>query len=198
MVLYRNRERFEKLSVKIGIIFSKIPLSANAWTLLSILPALAAFYFILQEQFISAAVLLIVAAFLDFVDGSVARVTGTVSKFGAFLDTIVDRYIEGIIVLALFFVPLPKFVFPAAVWLFLYFFGAMMTTYVKAAAKEKELVVKELRGGLLERAERMIILFAGIIVASLDLMFLVYVLALLAVLSNFTALQRVWIAKQNK
>ncbi|MFH1256882.1 MAG: CDP-alcohol phosphatidyltransferase family protein [Candidatus Diapherotrites archaeon] len=196
-MLYRNRERFEKLSVKIGIAFSKIPFSANAWTLISILPAIAAFWFIFQQQFVFAAVSLIVAAFLDFVDGSVARVTGTVSKFGAFLDTIVDRYIEAIIVFALLFVSLPFFFIPAVAWLFLYFFGAMMTTYVKAAAKEKELVEKELKGGLLERAERMILLFAGIIAASIDLSFLVYVIAFLAVLSNFTALQRIWIAKKS-
>jgi phosphatidylglycerophosphate synthase len=131
---------------------------------------------------------------MDLIDGSVARVTGTVSKKGAYLDTVVDRYVEGIIILGLLFAGLPDFYLPVTAWLFIYFFGAMMTTYVKAAAKEKELVEKELRGGFLERAERLLILFIGILIASLDPFYLTYTIVVLAVLSNVTVLQRVWAA----
>ncbi|MEM5812331.1 MAG: CDP-alcohol phosphatidyltransferase family protein [Candidatus Aenigmatarchaeota archaeon] len=190
-MLYRNRERFAKLSVKVGIVFSKIPLSANQWTLLSLVPVFVALWFLIKEQFLPAAGLFFLSAFIDLVDGSVARVTGTVSKKGAYLDTVVDRYVEGIIILGLLFAGLPDFYLPISVWIFAYFFGAMMTTYVKAAAKEKELIEKELRGGFLERAERLLILFIGILVASTDKFFLSYTIVVLAVLSNITAIQRI-------
>jgi len=197
-MLYTARQRFEKLSIKIGIACSKIPLSANQWTIISIIPAIAAFYFLTKEQFLFGAVLFFVSSALDLVDGSVARVTGTVSKFGAYLDTITDRYIEAIILFGLLFAGLPAFFLPAFAWIFLFLFGGTMTTYAKAAAKEKEIISegKELKGGILERAERLLILFAGILLAIANPLFLTYTLALLAVLSNISALQRILIAKK--
>lgn len=197
-MLYAARQRFEKLSVGIGLLFSRIPLSPNQWTIVSLVPAIAAAYFLAKEQFLSAAALFIIASFIDLVDGSVARVTGSVSRFGAYLDTIVDRYVEALIVLALLFLALPSVYMPINAWIFIYFFGAMMTTYAKAAAKEKEIVREgsELKGGALERAERLIILFVGIVLASYNKTFLSIVIILLAVLSNVSALQRISIARR--
>lgn len=199
-MFYASRKRFEKLSIKIGILFSKIPLSPNQWTIVSLIPAIAAAYFLAKDMFLEAACLFIIASFLDLVDGSVARVTGKISRFGAYLDTIVDRYVEALVVLALLFVALPSggFFFPMPFWIMLYFFGGMMTTYAKAAAKEKEIILEgtELKGGVLERAERLILLFVGIVAAYFNPIYLSYVIVALAVLANFSALQRIWIARK--
>lgn len=196
-MLYKNRQHFGKLSIKIGIAFSKIPLSANQWTIASLIPALAALYFLIQKDFLPAGSFFILAGFVDMIDGAVARVTRTASKFGAYLDTIVDRYIEAIIVFGLLFVGLPSLYLPAFAWIFLYLFGSMMTTYAKAAAKEKEIIPEgaELKGGMVERAERLIILFIGIIAAAFNPFYLTCVVALLAALANISALQRIWIAR---
>lgn len=196
MTFYENRQRFENLSVKIGMVFSKLRLSPNQWTFLSIVPAFVALYFLVNSQFLYAALFFIFSGFLDMVDGAVARVMGKVTKLGAYLDTMMDRYVEALIVLGLLFVSLPDFYLPATAWLFLYFIGSMMTTYAKSAAKEKELVDKELKGGVLERAERLLILFVGILLAIFDKTYLTYVLVLLAVLTNFSAIQRAYIAKK--
>ncbi|MDP6670672.1 MAG: CDP-alcohol phosphatidyltransferase family protein [archaeon] len=199
-MLYASRERFGKLSVKIGMLFSKLPITANQWTLLSLVPAFVALYFLAQGEFLLAGAFFIISSFLDLVDGSVARVTGTTSKFGAYLDTIIDRYVEAIIVFGLLFVALPEFFGPNYVWVFLYFFGSMMTTYAKASAKEKGLVPegKELKGGILERAERLIILFIGIVLAVVNPLYLVYTIVLLAFLTNVSAMQRILIARKFK
>lgn len=190
-MLYKNREKFGKLSIWVGMIFSRLGLSPNQWTMLSVLPALVSFYFLITEDFLLATLFFGISAFFDLIDGSVARVTGKVTKKGAYLDTVVDRYIEFIVLSALLFIALPSFILPSYVWLFLYLFGAMMTTYSKAAAKEKELVEKELRGGILERTERLITLFIGILLANFGKLYLVYAIAILAVLANITALQRI-------
>jgi len=192
MTMYAGRDKFQNISIKIGIVFSKFGLSPNQWTMISILPVLIAVYFLYYQNFIAAAFLFIISSFIDLIDGSVARVTGRVSRLGAYLDTVTDRYVEGIIIIGLVLVPLPPFLIDARVWLMMFFFGGIMTTYVKAAAKEKELVSRELKGGLLERAERLIILFVGILLASIDMMFLTYVLVLLAILTNISALQRLY------
>ncbi len=195
-MLYEIRERFEKLSIVVGRVFGNIPLTPNQWTILSLLPALVSAYCLAQSDFVTAAALFVVAAFMDLIDGSVARVTGRVSKFGAYLDTIVDRYVEALVVLALLFVAIPPlFGVDAKIWLFVYFFGAMMTTYAKAAAKEKELAGEEIKGGLLERAERLILLFIGILAATVNITYLGYVVVLLAVLANVSAGQRIFKAR---
>ncbi len=193
-MLYSARKRFNNLSIKIGIVFSKFHLSPNQWTLLTIIPILIALYFLINQAFLIAALFIIIAAFFDLIDGSVARVIGAVTKKGAYLDTIMDRYVESIIILGLLFISLPSFLLPIPFWLFLYLFGSMMTTYGKAAAKEKELVKTELKGGLMERAERMIVLVIGIVLASFGTIYLTYVIIILAILSNLTALHRIFIA----
>jgi phosphatidylglycerophosphate synthase len=193
-MLYSARRHFKSLSIKIGIIFSHFHLSPNQWTILAIIPTIIALYFLINTAFLIAALFIIIASFFDLIDGSVARVTGNVTKKGAYLDTIMDRYVESAIIISLLFVSLPTYIFPASLWLLLYLFGSMMTTYGKAAAKEKELTRTELKGGLMERAERMIVLVIGIALAYFSAMYLTYIIAILAVLSNLTALYRIFIA----
>jgi archaetidylinositol phosphate synthase len=194
MVLYKRRQLFSGLSIKVGMVFSRVGISPNSWTILVIVPTLFSLYYLLGRQFLVAAAFLIISAFIDFIDGSVARVMGKVTKLGAYLDTIMDRYVEAIILVGLLFVGLPDFYLSSTVWIFLFLLGSMMTTYTKAAAKEKELSDKEITGGLLERGERLIILFVGILLAYFRLSYLTYIIVALAVLTNITALQRIKIA----
>ncbi len=185
-MLYEKR-RLGGTDKRIGKAFSFMP--PNAWTLISLAAAAFASYFILREEFLMASVFFAAASLFDIIDGSVARFTGKATKRGAYLDTITDRYVEFIVITGLLLITLPSFLLQSYVWLFLYLFGSLMTTYAKAAAKEK--LDMEIKGGLLERAERMILLFAGILLASFGKIYLVYIVAFMAVLSNITALQRV-------
>ncbi len=194
MTLNMHREKFNRLSIKVGIAFSRLGLSANQWTVLTVIPAAISSYFLVNRDFLPAAVFLLAAGFIDMVDGAVARVTGTVSKLGAYLDTVIDRYVEFAIIAGLLFARLPSVIFRIELWILAYLFGAMMTTYAKAAAKEKDITSKELRGGILERAERLIILFFGLLLAHYDLIYLSYMVMILAVLANLSALQRIAMA----
>jgi len=198
MTLYKKRERFQGFSAKVGNFFSKFGLSPNQWTVITLIPALITMYFLIKQDFLLAAVFFIITAFIDIIDGSVARVAGKATKLGAYLDTIVDRYVEAIIVFGLIFASLPNFYIPAYAWIFLYFLGSFMTTYAKSAASEKGLVKKELRGGLLERADRMLLLFVGFLAAILNPLYLTYIIVLLAVLTNISALQRIYTAIRSR
>lgn len=180
----------------VGDLFSNIPLEPNHWTILSFVVAVIAAVVLTTEQYFLAALLIIISGGLDLVDGAVARARGTASKWGAYLDTITDRYTEFFYILPLLFLDLSGIVilgFPLEFqfWVVLYLFGAMMTTYAKASAKEKELGIPEIRGGLIERAERVSLLIVGIIAAGFDTMYLVYMVALLAILANISAIQRI-------
>ncbi len=201
MTFYANRQKFDGLSEKIGKSLSRLGISPNQWTAISILPTLLSFWFIINREFMLAAVSFILAAFLDMVDGAVARATGKTSRMGAYIDTMMDRYVEFIVVLGLVVLSInggmPDMFLPATVWIFIFYFGSIMTSYAKAAAKEKDFVKNEIKGGLVERAERLIMLFIGIVFASISPVFLTLTVAILAVLTNITVLQRVAIANKS-
>ncbi|MFZ3077268.1 MAG: CDP-alcohol phosphatidyltransferase family protein [Candidatus Aenigmatarchaeota archaeon] len=199
-MLYKYSEKFGGFKQKIGVFFGRFPLNPNAWTLLSIVAALSSFYFIWQENFIPAALLFAIAAFLDVIDGSVARTKNKVSVLGAYLDTITDRYVEFIIIFGLFFAAYPHFdllgisLFSSKTMLLILLFGSLMTSYSISAAHEEGVDERKLRGGILERGERMILLFLIILLSDFSRAYALYLIAIMAVLANVTALQRIWIA----
>jgi len=191
-MLAEKRENFKKIEERVGEIFSKF-LSPNQYTSLSILLALFCFYFLKRNNLVLALIFFSLASLLDFIDGAVARKTKTATKKGAYLDTICDRYVEGIIWLGFLFLPVSErfLLLPARIWIFMAFFGSLMTTYAKAAAKEKELVENELKKGLLGRGERMILMFLIFLLGIFNLSWMLYPIILLAILTNLTALQRI-------
>lgn len=187
-----HRNWFGGIESKTADIFAALPFTPNQYTSLSIVAALAMLCLIAAGHYIAALALFIVAAGLDFIDGAVARKRGLATKRGAYWDTIADRYVEAMFLFGLLFCRLPDFYLPAAGWIFLALFGSTMTTYAKAAAKEKGLCDAELKGGLMSRGERLMVYFAIIILLSANLDWAVAILAALAILSNFTALQRIY------
>jgi len=187
--LYRNS--FKKWEKKVGEIFSFLPILPNQYTLISVIFAFGSFYFLVKQRLILAILFFLIAGSLDFIDGAVARYRNISTKIGAYLDTICDRYVEGIFLLGMLFLPLPKVLLPAYVWIFLILFGSILTTYAKAAAKEKELAEQELKGGLLSRGERVILFLITLILGIFNFTWMIYLLILIAILTNFTALQRI-------
>jgi len=189
-----KREIFKGLEKKVGSLFSLLPLTPNQWTLCSFVFALITLFFLIKNNLILALLFFLVAAFLDFVDGAVARFKKEATNRGAYLDTIVDRYVEAMIFIGFLFLPLPDILLPCKVWIFLCFFGSIITTYSKAAAKEKELANKEIKGGILSRGERIILISLSMLVGIFSLTGMAYLLIIFALLSNLTAVQRINLA----
>ena len=190
-MLSEKKEKFEFILEKVGIFFSKFRLHPNFYTLISLFFGFLCFFSLVKNNLLLALIFFVFGALCDLIDGSVARVSLKVTKVGAFLDTICDRYVEGMVFLGFLFLPLPKVFLPAFFWISLSLFGALMTTYSKAAAKEKQLIKEEIKKGLLGRPERLILIFFAIFFGIFNLYWLVYLLILFAILSNFTAFQRI-------
>jgi len=188
------KEKFKRLEIIVGKIFSLLPLTPNQWTLLSLIFALGVFYFLIKQKLIYATLFFFIASFLDFIDGAVARYKSVSTKLGAYLDTICDRYVEAILLLGMLFLPLPKIFLPKEIWIFLILFGSMMTTYAKSTAKEKELVIEELKGGILSRSERLFLFLLALISGIFNYQWMVYFLILIAILTNLSAIQRIMMA----
>ena len=172
-------------------------LSPNAWTMISLLPALAGAAALIEGRLGWGLVLFSLSAFIDIVDGTVARVTHQSSKKGAFLDGIVDRYVELLLYLGLMlYLGRGEFLgLPHEVWFKLLFFGSLMTTFVRAYADHRGMVKGEealkRMGGLLERFERLMLLYAGMFLGLFETRWLIIVVVITAVLANATALQRI-------
>lgn len=191
-MLSEKREKFKKLEKIVGKFFSKF-FTPNQYTLISLLFVVISFSFLINLNLVLALIFFLLAAFLDFIDGAVAKFTQRETKKGAYLDTISDRYVEGIILLGFLFLPLADFLLPAKVWIFLALFGSFLTTYSKAAAKEKGLIEIEMKKGLLTRAERIILISFAMLLGIFNFSWLLYPIIILAILSNITALQRIYL-----
>ncbi len=128
-------------------------------------------------------ILLLLTVWLDAVDGTLARTTGQVSTFGAFLDSTLDRYAEGILYFGLL-VYYTQENRPAAIYL-IYFtiLGSLIISYARARAEAVGIEVKE---GLLTRFERLVILILGLLFMRMEA-----ALWILAPLTNLTAIQRI-------
>lgn len=192
-MLTERREKFKRLETKVGEFFSKVGLTPNQYTLISLIFAFLCFYFLAIKSLVLATIFSFIAIFLDLIDGAVAKFSKLETKKGAYLDTICDRYVEGFILLGFLFLPLPYFLLPSQVWIFLFFFGSLMTTYAKAAAKEKELVEAEFKKGLFGRPERVILMFLAILLGIFNLSLTLYLIVVLAILTNLTAFQRIYL-----
>ena len=197
-MLYKRRKHFDSLGKKIGAAFSKLPMSPNQWTCLSLILTLVTLYFFTSHNFIPAAFVFALTAFIDMIDGSVARAAKKVTKFGGYLDSVSDRVIEFLIILGFFSINYPIFILPSSLWLLFLFFGAFMSTYARAAAFEKQ-VYKDLRGGLLEHTDRLLAYLLVIAVSAFSFVYASYLIALVSILSNISALQRfIKVVKNNR
>jgi CDP-diacylglycerol--glycerol-3-phosphate 3-phosphatidyltransferase len=129
------------------------------------------------------AVLLTLAGLFDFFDGSLARLANSVSTFGAFLDSVVDRYSDLVLLLGVVLY-YHRAADTTGVFLTMgALVGTIMTSYTRARA-ESIGVACEI--GLIERPERLILLIAGATFNQLT-----PAMIALAVLTNLTAIQRI-------
>jgi len=179
-------------------------LSPNGWTLLSLVPALAGLYALATSHLIAGLVLFIISGFIDMVDGAVARVTGQATVRGAFIDGVVDRYVEIMLYLGLMIYLGPGEFLGLArdIWFVLLVFGALMTTFTRAYADHRGVVKdpaeQKKMGGLLERGERLILLYAGMAAGVINSEWMMAAVAIVAVLANVTAVQRILFAVRTK
>ncbi len=134
--------------------------------------------------------LLLISSGFDILDGALARVSGREQRYGAFLDSTVDRYAEAMTSIALLY----YFIFhghhtlePMLVVFALT--GSLLVSYVRARAQSLGF---NCDGGLLARPERVVITVIGLVIAPL----LIWALWILAILTNVTAVQRIWVVWQ--
>ncbi len=140
---------------------------------------------------ILATFFLLASGFCDTLDGIVARTFQQITVFGGFFDSVLDRYADVAVYAAIIVAGLVNPVWGpvwGSVWGLAALAGSVMVSYTRARAEAVGIKMESV--GLAERAERMLILAAVSIIAFFWLPALGYGIALLAVLSNLTVIQR--------
>lgn len=125
----------------------------------------------------------LLASVFDMLDGRVARLRGRGTKFGAYLDSTMDRYSDMVLYMGLMILYARVDATPQMVLVWVAAFGSFMTSYARARA---ESLIPHCTVGFLERPERIVLIILGALTNSM-----VAVLWVIAVLSNVTAIQRV-------
>ena len=162
------------------------------------LVTLAGAILIFQRSIIAGVVVFLLGGMMDILDGRVARETGLASKFGSFYDSTLDRVSEIVVYFSLYayFRPLPSFWWVGYV-VILAMVGSLMVSYTRAKA---EALGVECKVGTMQRPERIVMLgVGGLLIPVFDLIApewryapLLLALALIAVLANITALERIY------
>ena len=172
----------------IALFLARLGLTPNTITVLGFLMTAAVAVVLATGRTQLAGVLLIGTLAFDAVDGTLARLMGTTSRFGAFLDSTLDRWAEVVIYAALVWVFLENGQDNGVLLAVAALATSLMVSYTRARAEGAGFQCKE---GLLTRFERMVILIAGLIFNQV-----IWALAIIAILAGFTAVQRIWVTWQ--
>lgn len=138
------------------------------------------------EFWIAGAVVL-VASSLDFLDGALARRTGTASDFGSVLDAVMDRVSEAAVLFGLLIYFSDRGEQTETLLIFVAVVGSVLVSYVRARA---EIIGLTMREGIFTRLERVLLLGVGLIAAHFEEDVLTLILWVLAVMASATAFQR--------
>lgn len=164
----------------------KIPLSPNSLTVIGFVLVIMCAP-VLASDLKLGALLLLPACIFDMLDGLVARVQGKSSAFGALLDSVIDRYSDSVILLAIAWNLGSAGNRNGVILSLITLTGALIISYVRAKAESLGVSASN---GLMERTERLLVLFFGAVSG-----FMVQALFVLAVLTHVTVLQRIFFAR---
>lgn len=178
---------------QVAYFFVNLKIGPNALSFMALISGIGAgVLFFLKHPF-WAGIAIVICGLFDILDGKVAVSTNKKSLFGAMFDSALDRYSEFFIYLGL----AAYFRNHWALWLtFWTILGSSMVSYTRARAEGLGI---ECKIGIMQRAERMLLLFLGAMIGSLFNIFdpaMITVLAIIAVFSNITAIQRTFYVKK--
>ncbi len=161
----------------------KVGLKPNMITGIALVLNVVTAYFLATGKIPLAGLILLVGAPLDALDGAVARKRGEPSMYGAFIDSVSDRYAELIVLGGLLIYYIDKGNLLACLLAFIAAAGSVMVSYTKARAESVGFSGKV---GILTRVERSIVMIVCLIINQPMI-----ALWIIAILANITAIQRI-------
>jgi CDP-diacylglycerol--glycerol-3-phosphate 3-phosphatidyltransferase len=178
------RKRFGGFLEPVASLIGRTGVSPNLVTMTGTVLNLGVACILAQGHMRIGGVLVPLVALFDALDGTLARLTEKRSRFGAFLDSTMDRFSEAILYLGLLFFYTRLSAGREILLIYATIVGSLMVSYARARAEGLGLDCKV---GLLTRLERIVILTVALVLDQVPT-----ALWILAILTNFTALQRMY------
>ena len=177
-------------------LLSRTPITPSAITWFGFLLAVGAAALIITGHLLVAGLVVFIAGFFDILDGALARRTNQVTRFGAVLDSTLDRLSEAVLLLGILVFYAREGFIVGILLVSVALISSPLASYIRARAEALGL---ECQVGLFTRAERVIVLALGLLLSQIDYAFLFIALAIIVLLSFFTAVQRLlYVWKQTK
>lgn len=165
---------------------SRTPITPSAITWFGFLLTVGAAALIVKEHLLAAGFIVLIAGFFDILDGALARRTNQTTRFGAVLDSTLDRLSEAVLLLGILVLYAGEQSITGILLVGFALIGSLLVSYVRARAEALGL---ECRVGLFTRAERVIVLALGLLLNQISYA-LIIALAIIVMFSFFTVGQR--------
>lgn len=180
--------RIRNSTLRLGEFLARLGLTPNMVTAIGLLLNLITAVIIARGQLQWGGLMLLVASGFDMLDGAVARASGTVTRFGGFLDSTLDRYSEAVVYAGVLYYLLGTDDYLAgALLVFASTAGSLLISYARARAEAAGFKASV---GLLARPERVLVLAVGLIFG--QLIAALWILAIGTHLTVWTRIAHVW------
>ncbi len=196
-MLTKLKQRIQALMAYEAQLARQIGLTPNLTSALGILAAIASAILYASPQFypfnlVAASLFLLISGFFDALDGVIARLCGKVTVFGGYLDSMLDRYADALVLTGIILGH-----YGEVLWGSLALMGSLLVSYSRARAEAAGVKMETI--GLAERAERILIIVIASLLTLIWIHALWWSIVLLAMLTNLTVLQRaVYFRKASK
>ena len=168
-------------------LLARTSITPNAVTWSGFLLTIGAAALIITEHLVAAGILVLIAGFLDILDGALARRTNQATRFGAILDSTLDRFSEAVLLLGILVLYARDQSFAQILVVGAALVGSLLVSYIRARA---EALGVECEAGLFTRTERVIVLALGLLLSQVVDYALLIALAIIVVFSFVTIVQR--------
>jgi CDP-diacylglycerol--glycerol-3-phosphate 3-phosphatidyltransferase len=177
------RARFKNWLDPVGAGLIRLGITPNTLTLAGLAGNIVGSIFLARGEFLVGGLVILLMGPLDALDGTMARLKGEPSAFGAYIDSVTDRYSELLIYGGMLLYYMQRVDVALGMVTFAAGAGSVLVSYTRARAQSLGF---EAKGGILTRAERFIVLVPGLILGYPHI-----ALGIIALLANFTAVQRI-------
>lgn len=177
------RVAFKGILDPLATLLNRLGLMPNTVTILGLVGNVIGAYLIARGYMTAGGILVLLMGPVDALDGTMARLRGMAGKFGAFVDSVTDRYSELVIFAGLLYYFVGQGNQTAILLVYASAAGSVLVSYIRSRGQSLSWDTKV---GVLTRMERYLVLAPAII-----LNYPLVGLWIIAVFSNFTAIQRI-------
>jgi CDP-diacylglycerol--glycerol-3-phosphate 3-phosphatidyltransferase len=172
----------------IGGLFNRLGLMPNTMTILGLIGNIIGAFLIAQGQFIAGGILILVMGPVDALDGTMARLRGMAGQFGAFVDSVTDRYSELIIFAGLIYYYISVGNHLVAMLVYFAAAGSVLVSYIRSRGQS---LGWDTKVGILTRMERYLVLGPALVLSFISPLVPIIGIAIIAIFANITAIQRI-------